>query len=66
MPYSLTRNFPFGKIKQNHSKLNKTERNGKGDRQKSPAKDNAEVHPFIKGGLFAPYRVKYNLTYNAK
>lgn len=44
----------------------RSERNGKGDRQKSPAKDNAEVHPFIKGGLFAPYRVKYNLTYNAK
>ena len=38
MPYSLTRNFPFGKIKQNHSKLNKTERNGKGEKQKMKKK----------------------------
>lgn len=38
MPYSLTRNFSFGKIKQNHSKLNKTERNGKGEKQKMKKK----------------------------
>lgn len=49
MPYSLTRNFPFGKIKQNHSKLNKTERNGKGEKQKMKKKN-----------LSSPYRGNFN------
>ena len=38
MPYGLTRNFYFGKIRRNHSKPNKNERNYKKEREKKMKK----------------------------
>ena len=39
MPYGLTRNFYFGKIRRNNSKQNETERNKTREKEKDEEKN---------------------------